>query len=199
MAFFEPPPPPPAPPKHWRRPEWMLPDNYLGQPVPTEIELARSAKVRIVLRHLIVYPTGIEFQLVGLVHPVARNDEAVGGFVGRPYYSERNEDPSRLPDGLFRFGIQFADGSKATTLQDKHIAYHGPNRPPSPWLQPSGGGGSSPGHFSAGYWVWPLPPTGPLGFVCEWPALGISLTRREIDSGPIRAAAVQTTPLWDEE
>jgi hypothetical protein len=199
MAFFKPPPPPPPPPERWRRPEWMLPDNYLGEPVPTDVELARSVKVRIIVRHLIAYPTGIEFQLVGLVHPDARSDEAVGGFVGRPYYSERNEDPSRLPDGLFRFGIEFADGSKATTLQDHHIAYDGPNHPPTPWLQPSSGGGSSPGHLSAGYWVWPLPPPGPLAFVCEWPALGIPLTRREIDSGPIRVAAVQTTPLWDEE
>ena len=200
MAFFKP-PPPPAPPKRWRRPEWMQPDNYLGQPVPTDVELAHSAKVRIVLRHLIAYPTGIEFQLVGLVHPNARNNKAVGGFVGRPYYTERDENPSRLPDGLFRFGIQFSDGSKATTLEDRHIGYFGANRPPSPWLQPGGGGGgySSSAGFSAGYWVWPLPPAGPLAFVCEWPALGIPLTRREIDSGPIRAAAAKATPLWDEE
>src|SRR5207244_13134245 len=101
MGFFKPPPPPPPPPKRWRQPEWMLPDNYLGQPVPTDIELARSAKVRIVLRHLIAYPTGIEFQLVGVVHPVARNDEAVGGFVRRPDYSQRHEDPSRPPDRSF--------------------------------------------------------------------------------------------------
>ncbi len=23
------------------------------------------------------------------------------------------------------------------------------------------------------WWAWPLPPAGPLEFVCEWPALGI--------------------------
>ena len=199
MAFFRRPPPPPAPPERWRKPEWILPDNYLGQPVPTDIELASSTKVRIVLRHLVAYPTGIEFQVVALVQALARDDEAVGGFVGRPYYSEKNEDPSRLPDGLFRFGIEFADGSKATTLQDQHIAYYGPDLPPSPWLQRSGSGGSSPGHLNAGYWVWPLPPPGPLAFVCEWPAMGISLSRREIDTGPIRAAAAQAAPLWDEQ
>ena len=29
--------------------------------------------------------------------------------------------------------------------------------------------------------MWPLPPIGPLFFVCEWPAAGIPLTRVEVD------------------
>jgi hypothetical protein len=37
--------------------------------------------------------------------------------------------------------------------------------------------------------MWPLPPDGPLSFVCEWPVAGVELTRTEIDAALIIAAA----------
>lgn len=37
---------------------------------------------------------------------------------------------------------------------------------------------------------------GPLAFVCEWPALGISETRTEIDAQLILDAASQSIVLW---
>jgi hypothetical protein len=48
------------------------------------------------------------------------------------------------------------------------------------------------------FWAWPLPPPGPLAFVCEWPAHGISLTRHEIDAGVLLHAAETVETLWDE-
>ena len=49
------------------------------------------------------------------------------------------------------------------------------------------------------FWVWPLPPAGPLVFVCEWPKYRIPLTRKEIDAGLIRDAAKLMIELWPEE
>jgi hypothetical protein len=68
-----------------------------------------------------------------------------------------------------------------------------------PLLQPSGGGGGGGGRWRHGFYVWPLPPAGTLAFVCEWPAAAIELTRSEIDSDPLRAAAAKAIVLWEDE
>jgi hypothetical protein len=47
-----------------------------------------------------------------------------------------------------------------------------------------------------GYWLWPLPPAGPLQLSCEWPTAGIALSSVEIDADAIRADAQQALPLW---
>ena len=50
-----------------------------------------------------------------------------------------------------------------------------------------------------GFWLWPLPPPGPLTFVVEWPALGIAETRAETDATAVVEAAASAAPLWPEE
>ncbi len=61
--------------------------------------------------------------------------------------------------------------------------------------------GGSGGHRRAktGYWLWPLPPAGPLAFVCEWPGEEIGLTRREIDGHAVRDAAGRATFVWGDD
>ena len=61
-----------------------------------------------------------------------------------------------------------------------------------------GGGGGGGGNWETEYWVWPLPPPGPFAFVCEWPAKGIPLTRKEIDAQAMRDAAAQAETLWED-
>jgi hypothetical protein len=46
-------------------------------------------------------------------------------------------------------------------------------------------------------WVWPLPPAGPLTFVCEWPAAGIEFTRTEVDAQPLLDAATQAQQIFE--
>jgi hypothetical protein len=90
-----------------------------------------------------------------------------------------------LPEEMLRIGVQFADGSKATNTSEFH---HGDGPPPAPVLR-TGGGGGGDRSWHQNEWVWPLPPPGPLTFVCEWPAAGIALTRSEIDAQLILDAA----------
>jgi hypothetical protein len=45
-------------------------------------------------------------------------------------------------------------------------------------------------------WVWPLPPAGPLAFVCEWPARQVGESRVELDARSVRQAAERAVTLW---
>src|SRR5256885_6760927 len=49
------------------------------------------------------------------------------------------------------------------------------------------------------YWVWPLPPPGPVAFVCEWPAFGIPESRAELHARLILDAAARAVELWPED
>jgi hypothetical protein len=60
------------------------------------------------------------------------------------------------------------------------------------------GGGTPRSHFSR-WWSWPLPPAGPLEFVCEWSALGIPETWAGIQAQPILDAAARSVQLWTVE
>src|SRR6266542_2635382 len=75
-----------------------------------------------------------------------------------------------LPAEFLRLGVQFPDG---------------------------GGGGGR--RYDMRYWVWPLPPPGPVAFVCQWPAHDIPESRVEIDARLILDAAARAIGLWPED
>lgn len=96
-----------------------------------------------------------------------------------------------LPDDLFRFGVQFADGRKATNLNSPfggldpdEVPDDGPRR--GRWRE-----------LGTGLLVVATSAPGELSFFCEWPAHGIAETRVAIDGTPIIAAADQAVVLWD--
>jgi hypothetical protein len=65
-------------------------------------------------------------------------------------------------------------------------------------VRPGGRGGGG-GYWRQTHWVWPLPPAGPLVFVCEWPATGIPLTRNELDAQAILDAAARAEVIFSDE
>ena len=85
-----------------------------------------------------------------------------------------------LPDEFLRFGVQFADGRKATSLD--RPPYDPQSQEPGPPVLNQHGGGGGGSAWDIEYWVWPLPPAGPFAFVCAWPARGIAESRAEIDA-----------------
>jgi hypothetical protein len=186
--FFEPPPPPPEP-EPYRQPPWVgPPSNVLGVAVPLRLLLARTADVAVAVVDATAYPTGLEFRV--MVRRRERDRLAFDdplGFHGL----HRGE----LAPDVLRFGVQLSDGSKATSLDGFPPARV---EPPGPVLMRRGGGGGG-GQWDLGFWLYPLPPPGPLAFVCEWPSESIGLTRQEIDADVIRAAADRAEVLWEEE
>lgn len=185
MAFFEPPPRPPEP-EPQAQPLWLgPPNNVVGVAVPVRLVLARTEEAAVVVDGLAAFPSGFELVLSVRVRTPRRQWSPLGLW--------RDEGQAGLPDDLLRFGIELADGRKATTLS----GFPDRGEQEGPVLIGRGGGGGVT-HWDQTYWVWPLPPPGPLAFVCEWPAEGISLTRAEIDAGLVLEAAARAEILWDE-
>jgi hypothetical protein len=84
----------------------------------------------------------------------------------------RRADPLDRPG----FSLLLSDGTKVVSGRAR-----GETQPTEPILRPSGGGGTTHSQFFRG-WAWPLPPKGPLEFVCQWPMYGIAETRVGIDA-----------------
>ena len=195
MTFFEPPPLPLEREPSAPQPVWLgPPDNVIAAASALAIVLARTDDVALGITGLVAFPTGFNLRL----SLRRRVPSPLGPAWGDPFHHQHPTSSTLAPDVL-RFGIQFSDGRKATTLDGfPNRDPHRPGELPSgPVLIHRGGSGGSGHAFDHDYWVWPLPPAGPLAFVCEWPAEGIALTRIEIDAGAILEAATRANVLWN--
>jgi hypothetical protein len=189
-AFFERPPPvedpgPPAPSPPWMGP----PHGMLPGVAAVELVLASNERAAVYIGRCSVYPTGFELEVRVLVRPGADDpDPSLNGVYHRPGRGSTYEE-------MLRFGVAFSDGRKATNVSG---AGRGPGEPTAPVLWGMGGGGGG-GVWRQDFWVWPLPPAGPLGFVCEWPAAGIQLNRKEIDAQLLLDAGARARGLFPDE
>jgi hypothetical protein len=189
--FFEPPPPPPEPEHEYRPPPWIAPPaNVLGAAVPLQVVLARTDSVVVAVTGATAYPTGVELGV-----SVRRGGK---GRTAReqPPFGYHHHFQGQIPDEVLRFGVQFADGRKATSLGAlPRPLEEAPSHPMLTWH----GGGGGGARWNYGFWLYPLPPAGPFAFVCEWPSERIKLTRHEIDAALFRDAAGRADVLWEDE
>jgi hypothetical protein len=205
MSFFEPPPSAPRPPDvPAPHPWWQAPRNELGAPVPLRLVLARSERVAVALVGATAYTTGVALTIaVRWRRQVADHSEDL--------YDDPFEHPfgltmmRRRPTGelspeILRFGVQFSDGRKATTVGGLPWVDGGDadEEPTGPVLMEGGGGGGD-GEWDSDFWLWPLPPPGPLTFAVEWPSAQIELTKHEVDATLILEASALSEQLWPEE
>jgi hypothetical protein len=197
MSFFERPPgtsvgvawakvvsPPP-----WAGP----PHNVLPGVVPMELLIARTDETAVAVVGIRAYPTGFAFTLSLRVRHLSIREQQQF-----PYLLDHGpfeDDP--VPDEFLRFGVQFADGRKATNLDWPAFGHE--EREPDPPVLAQGGGGGGGQFWDEERWVWPLPPAGPLAFVCEWPGRGIAESRMEPDARLILEAAGRAVTLWPDD
>ena len=194
MGFFEPPPPPEGDElDHGTGPPWWgPPHSVLGASVPFEpLLLVATDRVAVAVVAVTAYPTGFECSLSARLNLASGSADDFFQL----HRLQHGVGYGALPDEFLRFGVQFADGRKATNV-DPHPGLD--EEPTGPVLTQHGGGGSSAAWHQS-YWVWPLPPPGALAFVCEWPALGVPLTRTEIDAELVSRAAEHAIRLWTDE
>jgi hypothetical protein len=196
VSFFEPPPPPPEPPEIETRAWWQSPRNELGVSTGLRLVLARTDDVAVAVVDAVAFTTGVALRLVSARRQPGHDDP----FELQHHFMHRVRPGTDLPPELLRFGVEFSDGRKATSLGSgpwASFSLGGDEEPEGPLLLPEGGGGSDD-RWEQEFWLWPLPAPGPLAFVVEWPAEGIELTRQEVDSAPILEAAGRSEALWRE-
>ena len=201
MEFFEPPllpqrtaEPPPRRPSIIAGPWQGPPANVLAGVAPLRFVLARTNSLALTVTSVRVYRTGLAFTLTLLRHGEGAFDHRRFHYMHQPL----NRDGTVRPEFL-RLGLAFSDGRKATnlhaTMQERLAMRKEGEPPPEAVLRPCGGQGSG-GEYTFEYWAWPLPPAGPLGFVCEWPSEGVPLTRHDVDGATILAASTNARTLW---
>ncbi len=175
-----------APPEPRRR-RWRGDSNdTLGVPVLFADFLVRNDDIAIMVTGLVAFPAGFLVNIVALSRlDPAREPMHVFGHGAGP----RLRDAERG----FRFGIAFSDGTKVTG----HL--HRPaGAPGQPSLQPRGGG-SGGRRFAQGYWCQPLPPPGPVRFVCRWLDQGVEEVALELEARLILDAAAHATTIWSDD
>ena len=203
VSFFEPPSPPerPEPPFEIpeRQPWWGVPGNELGAAVPIRVVLGRTEQVAVAVVGVTAYTTGFSLTLACRWRSTPRDGDFYSDlemFSGR---GMRGPLGAELPPDLLRFGVQFADGRKATTVGGATPFPPGltsPDEEPSGLiLSPTGGHGSD-GEWDQGYWLWPLPPPGALTFAIEWTSKGIEFSMHDVDAGLIIEASKSSEVLW---
>jgi hypothetical protein len=196
MGFFELPPEPPEPPQPTQiLPPWLgPPDNVLGVSVPLEpVLLVRTDVIAVSLGGFVAYTAGFTFDLA--VRRRAHDD--VDWFAEQMRFSHGPRRGREIPPEFFRFGIEFADGRKATNIGGWFSHHSEGDLPPEgPVLIEHGGSGGAT-RWDQSYWVWPLPPPGRVAFACEWPIARLELIRLDIDAASIADASKRAVTLWE--
>jgi hypothetical protein len=214
VPFFDVPPcrPPEPPPPPWAGP----PNGVFGELAPVRAVLVRTDALVVVADHFVCYPSGFELRLAVRLRP----DGTGGSHPGRLFMGPLGWPPlGEAADNGLRFGIAYADGRNATNLRAlPHLGGREQGDPASsdfvtvtetrpaggmqeepvpPLLLPRGGSGGGD-RWDQDYWVWGLPPSGPVGLVVEWPAEDIVETRVDVDGDAIVGAAAGAEVLWED-
>ena len=191
MSFFEDMPtaePEPEPRVHH---PWDPPVGEFAAVVPAcPLMLGRTDRTAVAVTGISAYSAGFEIFVTARFRPGAR---------GAPGPGDRGPggpEPA-APRRSFRFGLQFADGTRVIG-QNGGSTLSGDAEPTGPILRTFLGGGGPRSSFWR-WWAWPLPPAGPMEFVCEWPALEIPETRAGLDAQLILDAAGRSIRLWSGE
>lgn len=208
MTFFQdfPAPDVPSQPRAPKpvRPEWSgAPEDELPVVVHVGQFLHRSPTRILAVRGVNAYSTGC---LIDVSWLLRRGDEAdqEWAMTHATFFNSRHVPMSASNGTELLFGVQFPDGSKASTgsVTSPFMPQDPTNRPDSPvlYLQNRGGGGGGDELGGSGtVWLWPLPPTGDLRLVAQWTDMGMPESSITLDGAQLREAAAGAQKYWPEE
>lgn len=194
MSFFDsiPQPPPPPEPVRRPRPAWTQSDEVIPGSVPGELMLIRTGQVAVAIGSVRAYPNGFEFTAHVRVH--IRDEDEPGWHDPFDRHGRRGRQP---PDDVLRLGVLYADGRRGATTGGHW--WPDEDADPEHLVLQHGGSGGNARRWDGDFWVYPLPPDGPVTFVATWPEYGVAETQAELDGAAIRAAAGRAVILWPEE
>lgn len=157
----------------------------------------------VALRSGDVYSTGCSFSLSWLFRRGDQTDEDWSSLQHLFFHPGMGIRPGRGQHSGLMFGVQFPDGSRASTgSQGPHGLMDIGQQPTPPVLalNNSGGSGADDEFLGKGrLWMWPLPPAGDLRLVAQWLDLGMEETSITVDGGQLRDATTGAQQFWPEE
>ncbi|WP_440101746.1 hypothetical protein [Streptosporangium sp. H16] len=186
-------------------PPWSAPPSVeTGAVLAVERVVARSPNVVVLLPTIRVFSTGcmLEVEVVSRQGDLSAQDWWYLHMGGSPFAQAAGpRGGAQPPDSLLRLGVRFADGAKATTveqLRNRMSPFGEPPAGPTLAWSPVGSGmrGGEFGFSDFGLWLWPLPPAETFEFAVEWPLGGIELTIVELDGAAIVSAAGRSAHYW---
>jgi hypothetical protein len=181
----------------WGGPPW----HGQPQPVAVLIEMGRSATTAVQVVGASAYPDGVVLRFVVRVRETPRELRR-RVFAQLEFTSGRGMLNMGLIPGGLRWGFEFSDGRRVTSLDEGPWVLMPPGvdpnswRPSSPVLEGLGRPAEFAGTWSRDLWLWPLPPAGILRCVCLWPDRDIEETSTIIETEPIREAASRARNSW---
>lgn len=164
-----------------RHPQSGPPVDEVGALALASFLLARTAEVVVAVRGVTAYSDGLHLTVVVLFADHARTEDLA--------YSL--QEYSRSP-GRFRVGVRFADGRTATSGQRDSPDVEQLTSTQLKLLS----AGQQGLLWTGEYWLWPLPPAGPLLVGCRWLDRGVPETLVQVDSAPLLTAAASSRSVW---
>jgi hypothetical protein len=180
---------------HYSSRRWKAPDNEVPVGVPGTVVLGRSDDAAVFLTGIQAYSTGIVFEVGVRLRRTPRGPwrHRVWAMLN----GTGDDDPEST--GQLLLGVEYADGRAVANVGFRPtVASEDGEEAAEPMLVGRGGGGGER-VYDQSYWLSPLPPPGPLLFVCGWQALGIPETRVTIDGAAVAEARSRVTVLWPAE
>lgn len=155
--------------------------------------LAQTDDTSITITHLSVFRSGTAFTLAVRLREPGEPDLS-GVDLNRALAPAHRGDSETPPDlRALRLGVRFSDGRLATNLDEWPPAAERTRHGPVLSSRPLRGGR---GYYRVQQWLDPLPPPGPVTFVCDWPIRNIGESNLVVDGWCVRDAARHALTLW---
>ena len=208
MTFFQDFPVPPLPPRprsqRYVPPPWAAAPAYeLPAVVQIGTFLSRTPEMVVAVKSADVYSTGCVFGVSWLIRRGSQSDEDWADLQHLFFQPGRGIRRGTGRQTGLMFGVQFPDGSKASTgALGPQVFMDREQQPEPPTLSLNNGGGGGGEDELAGtgtLWLRPLPPAEDLRLVAQWTDFGLAETSIMLDGGRLRDAASGSQQYWPAE
>ncbi|HEU4668964.1 MAG TPA: hypothetical protein VFS79_15030 [Arthrobacter sp.] len=185
-------------------PPWAAPPAY---ELPAVVHLGKflhhSPAMVMALRSAEVFSTGCSFSLSWVIRRGGEDEDGWADKHSLFFQPRMGLRSGTAPLSGLMFGVQFADGSKASTGASGPHGFIGSSEEPEPptlVLNNRGGSGAPDELAGSGtLWLWPLPPGGHLRLVAQWIDVGMEESSVTLDGGQLRQAVAGVQRFWPEE
>ena len=164
------------------------PDNEAPVAVAVNAVVGRSDGAAVILSGFQVYSSGVEFTLA-----VRLREEPMGSMRRDIHELVGFNGPGADASSHLLLGVEFSDGRRAANIGIP--SWHQGVPADQPMLAGGGGGGGGK-TYDQTTWLTPVPPAGPMTFVCAWAAFDIEETHTPVDGTALAEARSRVVELW---